>query len=300
VTYPEYHKSITIASVYKNDLIRIPHCIISEILDDEDLFVNILRSHKPLFCFVPTCQVFFDDDYNITGFNYARLRSQNYRSDIPTYHVISDQKIYERSTKKHNRQMEFIAKFIDNETNLNKIVRILAITSQIYCDHNSHYFNEAAMIHAIMTNRLDVFKVLPNSGQYMSIPMDHLVNNENIEFIDYICAINLDRTFSAIEMAIRLKNNYIFDHYYDTKYTIKIVISLINLSIRYNNLHAFVKILNDEVIEDLCLCVCQVDEVVTNYFDAIGLSCACNSEFSCAYKIKSNKVKSKLDNCSIS
>jgi hypothetical protein len=290
-----------LANVYKASLIRVPYNILSGIINDTDLFIDILKNNEWNVSETPKktnpipntdCRVLFHPrcSYESSFSACGRLPHYNPILHKEEYEIEKiDEICYEDKRK-------FIAKIIDNELDLERVVTLINIFKEVHKLDKYVGFESFVLDYCGYKNNFALFArlnqvILVSYVYTITDYVKYFIFHQNVEAIKYAMPNGME---SIVGEAIKLKANKVFDIYYDpTKIEVHPyeIIYLINKSIRYRNLHTFNKILdNQKCANALLQTKCKVNERITNLFDAIETSCGDDRDFMKAY----SKIKSKI------
>jgi hypothetical protein len=299
--YPDHSRAITIKNVYRNNLAKVPHKIISEIANNEKLFVDVFRNNKwsEEGYFGPEYRTYHHDMEfcPFVGFrnklrrDYPLLTFQSLHSysKFPDYVRIREQNEFKLENIEQNEKDTFITNLIENEKNIDRLITILNILEHAY--GLGPFTSDVLVIatrYAVFKNDFALFKKLEDIVRVIHYRFDGFIYNENIEAIMYLEAHYL--IGDTLEHSVIMKSNNIFDLYYNPLVcNPNKTLELIHISIQYNNLYAFRKLLDNSKY-DLCTIGCVVNSYVISCFEALYWSCLCNENFLKVY----NDIKTKL------
>ena len=318
------YSHIVINNVHMIQLTKVPYSVLSIISEDMELFVDILKkSHlsakyiRKSSGFNVDLDTILNPDYDpnpfMQGTNMWFKHKKNH-GWIHTYHVVQDQCIYKKKEFIFNNIDNIINKYIDNEINFDKIIRFINAFHHIEDTILSDRFvfmpyksEDTALNYCAHTNKFKLYLKIFESFDAIDISEQHtkcFIEHQNIKAIEFIRK-NSQGEINPLWMkfygklntirqhSVKCHANKVFDKYYYSKINkkklAKIVI-LINLSIKYNNIYAFTKMMKDKRITDLLCsdkCTNSISKTVMTFFDAITYSSMCNDEF---FKIQTIEI----------
>jgi hypothetical protein len=216
------------------------------------------------------------------------FQSSHSHSKFPGYERIREQREYKIENIEKHEKNTFTVNLIENETNIDRLIDIFNILEDTRNPYPFDDILEFATKYAAFKNDFGLFKKIEKTIDVTYDCTDYFIYNQNVEAVAY-----LSEHFGKddmLEKSIIMKANNIFGIYYNPlDNDPNEILFLIHISIQYNNLCAFGKLLDNSKY-GLCKIGCVVDSRVISCFEALYWSCLCNENFLKVY----NDIKTKL------
>ena len=190
--YTDIIYKITVNNVYKNKLSNIPYRIISDIMQDTNLFTDILKKSELFVSVESETEILYNRVYgwvnwfDLPNFKYVTIK----RNCINEYHITKSKTQYKIEKINYSNKELFTNMIIDNEPNHDKIVSFIIIFRAM-CPYNYYSYNNLAISNILSycacSNKFELYKkifvAVPNRGLYDDIHMRHFIKYQNMDAI---------------------------------------------------------------------------------------------------------------------
>ena len=246
---------------------------------------------------------FFDETHSGMGMTGS---DAIWHRRLHSYSIVHKQKTFELDTVEITDRMEVVCQLIkigDIDTAM-----FMMKNYQNILDGSAKYiFCNKIATYCASVNNFDIYKkiirlkdqciddiddiVFINSDCYFTMysHLEYFIQNQNLEAIQFIVGAETITELRIVELSVKICASTVFDAYFKhidmyNEYNKDSIMNLINDSIRYNNLHAFQKILETTFIRskldsDVEVCIERTVFSRMKYYEAIELSAGCNKRF---------------------